>query len=140
MMAKDTPILHHAKPVIIIAWYVTKKENLYIWHAILFIYLIWKKKLTGTISTGKSATILACTPNCTPGTFNGVTYTCCQTDNCNEDTSLASSNTAIATCNVGGTFSLIDSASNIYAPAQCPATSNSYCLVCFIFFLCNLHY
>ena len=91
--------------------------------------------MTGTIYTGKSATILACAATCTPGTFNGVTYTCCQTDNCNEDTSLPTSNTAISTCNVGGSFSLIDSANSTYAPAQCPATSNSYCLVCFAFYI-----
>ena len=97
-----------------------------------FIFII--QKLTATIYTGKSATIQACAASCTPGTFNGVTYTCCQSDNCNDDTTLATSNYAVSSCYVGGTFSLIDTASATYAPTLCPPSSNSYCLVGFIYF------
>ena len=94
---------------------------------------IFFKKITGSIYTGKNATILACAATCTAGTANGITTTCCQTDNCNEDTTLASSSTTVSSCNVGGSFSLIDPASSTYSPALCPSASNSYCLVGFIF-------
>ena len=130
-MEKATIILHHAKLATTIVWY----KFFFNFYKSFFTYLIFFiQKLTATINTGKRATIQACAASCTPGTFNGVTYTCCQSDNCNDDTTLATSNYAVSSCSVGGSFSLIDTASDTYAPTLCPPSSNSYCLVGFIDF------
>ena len=90
------------------------------------------QKSNGTSSNSKKFTFLACTTPCSTGTFNNVTQTCCQTDNCNKDTELvANTNTkTVLSCNVGGSISLSDTANSSFANTVCPSSSsNSYCMV-----------
>jgi len=81
-----------------------------------------EKKISGT-ENGKYYSQLKCSNSCVDSTYKNGTIKCCETDNCNLDTTLSTNGKKVSSCFAG------DSSNNTYTAQACVSPANFYCMV-----------